>query len=142
VRRHNEGPTALIRPVGPSRSRKPAVPVEPAVVGESTPVSESDSSQNDDQNSLSFYDGGAIGIAQRIAENLEEEIRFRRVMESKSAWVRLGDDVERMTLADAFDLLGTAYAEGAEWVASDGYDAAQWGALLLAVGRDAETCTV
>uniref|UniRef100_A0AAU3I6Y8 Uncharacterized protein n=1 Tax=Streptomyces sp. NBC_01393 TaxID=2903851 RepID=A0AAU3I6Y8_9ACTN len=114
----------------------------PAGVEEAAPVSESDSLQSDNPNSLSFYDGGATGIAQRIAENPEEEFRFRTVMESKSAWVRLGDDVQRMTLADAFDLLGAAYAEGAEWVDSRGYDAARWDGLLLAVGRDADTCTV
>jgi hypothetical protein len=47
-----------------------------------------------------------------------------------------------MTLADSYDLLGTAYAEGADWLDNDGIGAARWGGLLLAVGRDAPAPTV
>ncbi|MFJ6508668.1 hypothetical protein [Streptomyces sp. NPDC091879] len=120
--------------------------IAPEIAEEAPQNTESDSaadnSRNDGRNPLEYFDGGAVGIARLVAEDAEEENRFRAVLDSKYAWVRLGDDVERMTLADSYDLLGTAYSEGADWLDNDGIGAARWGGLLLAVGRDAPVPTV
>jgi hypothetical protein len=120
--------------------------IAPEIAEETPQNTESDSaadnSRNDGRNPLEYFDGGAVGIARLMAEDAEEESRFRAVLDSKYAWVRLGDDVERMTLADSYDLLGTAYSEGADWLDNDGIGAARWGGLLLAVGRDAPVPTV
>jgi hypothetical protein len=63
-------------------------------------------------------------------------------MDSRQMWVRLGEDVELMSMADAFDLMAQAYADGAEWVDGVGIDAANWDGLLLAIGQAAEAATV
>jgi hypothetical protein len=47
-----------------------------------------------------------------------------------------------MSMADAFDLMAQAYADGAEWVDGVGIDAANWDGLLLAIGQAAEAATV
>jgi hypothetical protein len=124
----------------------PSAPAEPEIVEETAPVSESDSvadvAPEQDQNRLAFYEGGADGFARTIAEDGVEESKFRARMDSNRMWVRLGEDVELMSMADAFDLMGQAYEAGAEWVDGIGIDAANWGGLVLAVGRYAETPTV
>jgi hypothetical protein len=118
----------------------------PEIVEETAPVSQSDSAPEtpleQDQNRLAFYEGGADGFARTIADNAEEESNFRARMDSRQMWVRLGEDVELMSMADAFDLMAQAYTEGAEWVDGVGIDAANWGGLLLAIGQAAETATV
>jgi hypothetical protein len=109
---------------------------------ETTSDSVADTAANDDQNRLAYYAGGADGFARSIADNAEEESNFRARMDSRQMWVRLGEDVELMSMADAFDLMAQAYAEGAEWVDGVGIDAANWGGLLLAIGKAAEAATV
>jgi hypothetical protein len=134
-------------PVEETPAPAPVVEEIAPEIAEETPQntksdSATDNSRNDGRNPLEYFDGGAVGIARLMAEDAEEENRYRAVLNSKYAWVRLGDDVERMTLADSYDLLGTAYAEGADWLDNDGIGAARWGGLLLAVGRDAPAPTV
>jgi hypothetical protein len=132
----------------PSAPAEPVVVEEqqPEIVEETAPVSQSDSAAESASvpvgNPLEYFDGGADGIIRLLAENAEDENRFRARLDSLFAWVRLGDDVERVTMAEAYDLLGAAYAEGADWLDNDGIGAADWGGLVLAVGRDALAPTV
>jgi hypothetical protein len=94
------------------------------------------------RNPLRMYEGGAAGIAARFCPGGWSESQFFAHMRELFVWVRLGDDVERMNVADGYDLLGQAYAEGADWVSGPGWAAGQWGGLLLAVGCDGDAPTV
>jgi hypothetical protein len=134
-------------PVEETPAPAPVVEEIAPEIAEETPQetasdSVADTTANDDQNRLAYYAGGAAGFARSIAENAEEESNFRARMDSRQMWVRLGEDVELMSMADAFDLMAQAYAEGAEWVDGVGIDAANWGGLLLAIGQAAEAATV
>jgi hypothetical protein len=126
----------------------PSAPAEPVVVEEAqaeiveetAPVSQSDSAPESTpepvRNPLRMFEGGAAGMAKRFAPEGQSESDSLARLHELHVWVRLGDDVERMTIADGYDLLGEAYAEGADWVGGKGWAAADWGGLLLAVGCD------
>jgi hypothetical protein len=95
------------------------------------------------RNQLRMYEGGAAGMVERFKPADQSDFDFLTCMrEELFVWVRLGDDVERMNIADAYDLLGQAYAEGADWAGGKGWAAADWDGLLLAVGCDGDTATV
>jgi hypothetical protein len=83
-----------------------------------------------------MFEGGAAGMAKRYAPEGQSESDSLARLRELHVWVRLGDDVERMNIADGYDLLGQAYTEGADWVGGKGWAAADWGGLLLAVGCD------
>jgi hypothetical protein len=138
---------AAAAPVEETPAPAPVVEeIAPEIAEETPQNTESDSvadtTPEQDQNRLAYYAGGADGFARSIAENAEEESRFRARMDSRQMWVRLGEDVELMSMADAFDLMAQAYADGAEWVDGVGIDAANWDGLLLAIGQAAEAATV
>jgi hypothetical protein len=138
---------AAAAPVEETPAPAPVVEeVAPEIAEETAPVSQSDSvadtTPEQDQNRLAYYEGGADGFARSIAENAEEESKFRARLDSRHMWVRLGEDVELMSMADALDLMGQAYSAGAEWVDGVGIDAANWDGLLVAVGGYAEAPTV
>jgi hypothetical protein len=138
---------AAAAPVEETPAPAPVVEeIAPEIVEETAPVSQSDSvadtTPEQDQNRLAYYEGGADGFARSIAENAEEESKFRARLDSRHMWVRLGEDVELMSMADALDLMGQAYSAGAEWVDGVGIDAANWDGLLVAVGGYAEAPTV
>jgi hypothetical protein len=94
------------------------------------------------RNPLEMYAGGAAGIAERFQAAHQSDFDSLAHLRELFVWVRLGDDVERMNIADGYDLLGQAYAEGGDWVGGKGWAAAQWGGLLLAVGSDGDAPTV
>jgi hypothetical protein len=138
---------AAAAPVEETPAPAPVVEeIAPEIAEETAPVSQSDSvadtTPEQDQNRLAYYEGGADGFARSIAENAEEESKFRARLDSRHMWVRLGEDVELMSMADALDLMGQAYSAGAEWVDGVGIDAANWDGLLVAVGGYAEAPTV
>jgi hypothetical protein len=138
---------AAAAPVEETPAPAPVVEeIAPEIAEETAPVSQSDSvadtAPEQDQNRLAYYEGGADGFARSIAENAEEESKFRARLDSRHMWVRLGEDVELMSMADALDLMGQAYSAGAEWVDGVGIDAANWDGLLVAVGGYAEAPTV
>lgn len=105
---------------------------------DSVPQAESDSVPSP----LAYFAGGADGIAERLAADEEQACVFRALLDEMHLWVRLSDTVERMTAADAYDLLGQAYADGAEWDGSVGYEAARWDGVHLVVGPDGASPTV
>jgi hypothetical protein len=94
------------------------------------------------RNPLRMFEGGAAGMAERFKADHEPDFDYLAHMRELSVWVRLGDDVERMNIADAYDLLGQAHAEGAAWLGGLGWAAADWGGLVLAVGSDGDAPTV
>jgi hypothetical protein len=94
------------------------------------------------RNPLRVYEGGAVGMAERFKPSFDPDFDLLAQMRDLFVWVRLGDDVERMNIADAYDLLGQAYVEGADWLGGRGWAAADWGGLMLAVGCDGDVPTV
>jgi hypothetical protein len=126
----------------PSAPAEPVVVEEaqPEIVEEPAPVSQSDSVADTTpepvRNPLRMFEGGAAGMAKRYAPEGQSESDSLARLRELHVWVRLGDDVERMNIADGYDLLGQAYTEGADWVGGKGWAAADWGGLLLAVGCD------
>ncbi len=113
---------------------------------ESAPESNRNSATND-VDPLAWFTGGYMRVARRIAATDEGYKHYCRVAHERFQWVRLGDDpAERMTLADAWDLLGQAHAEGATWAAdlatSGRVSAARWDGIALVVGPDGPTATV
>jgi hypothetical protein len=94
------------------------------------------------RNPLGMYEGGAAGMAERFQAAHQSDFDFLAHLRELFVWVRLGEDVERMNIADAYDLLGQAFAEGADWAGGRGWAAADWDGLLLAVGSDGDAPTV
>jgi hypothetical protein len=126
-----EQPQAEIR-----RETTPEIPQQAAPESSPEPVVTSL------RNPLWNFEGGSVGMAERFKPDFDPDFDLIAHLRDLYVWVRLGDDVERMNLADAYDLLGQAYAESAEWVGGHGWAAAQWGGLLLAVGSDGDAPTV
>jgi hypothetical protein len=135
-------PAPVVEEIAPEIVEETPQNTESDSAPESLPVSVPESAPEPVRNPLAFYDGGADGMVERMAQGDEEIYNFRSLLGELRLWVRLGDDVERMASADAYDLLGQAFAEGADWVAGHGFDAADWGGLLLAVGCDGDAPTV
>ncbi|MDX3260773.1 hypothetical protein PV336_16250 [Streptomyces sp. MI02-2A] len=114
---------------------------------ESAPEANQISATND-VDLLDYYAGGHTAIARRIADDAEHYARMCRLVSERHHWVRLGDGTaERMTIADAWDLLGQAHAEGATWDAATvngnpKVSAVVWDGLSLAVGPDGDAPTV
>jgi hypothetical protein len=94
------------------------------------------------RNPLGMYEGGAAGMAERFQAAHQSDFDFLAHLRELFVWVRLGEDVERMNIADAYDLLGQAFTEGADWAGGRGWATADWDGLLLAVGCDGDAPTV
>ncbi|MFF1701252.1 hypothetical protein [Streptomyces sp. NPDC058252] len=107
---------------------------------------ESDSPAQAETDPLAYFAGGYKAVARTLADDAAHYQRICRLAHERYMWVRLGDDVQRMPLAEAYDLLGQAYAEGATWAADlvpgPQWSAARWEGLALVVGRDGEAATV
>jgi hypothetical protein len=113
---------------------------------ESAPESNRNSATSD-VDPLAWFAGGYMRVARRLADTVEGYKHYCRVAHERFQWVRLGDDpAERMTLADAWDLLGQAHAAGATWDAAAVTDpkvsAVQWDGFALVIGPDGPTATV
>lgn len=120
----------------------------PEIAAETPQETASDSVQDAEPNPLEAYAGGASGILADLAETPEEEERFRANIARRSRWVRLGNDLaERVSAADAFDILGTFHEGGAQWAEDltggrTDVQAARWGDLVVVVGPDGDAPTI
>jgi hypothetical protein len=130
-------PAPVIETPAPAAPRPIATPAPAAVeeVPQETPAEESAT------DSLSFFEGGAQGVIDVLAETPEEADRFRANLEASFKWVRMGDDpAARMSALDAYDLLGMAQAEGAtpapELETGRTIAACYVGGMLLVVAND------
>jgi hypothetical protein len=111
------GYVCIVKPEGDVVTLTP-VRREPETVTAPPQETAPDSARETEANILEMYAGGTAQFIADIAENAEEESRFRAALERKRVWVTLGNYApEPLTLSGAYDLLGEAYADGAQWAA-------------------------